>query len=862
MTTVYAKVQMRRDTAANWAAANPVLAEGEVGYIIDTKAEKIGDGVTAWNDLLSRPSLEQLTDVQNAAQTAASDAQQRLTSTVAAQTATETARDETQTLRDQTYTYKQDVASAIVYQDLASIAEEKAINMVAGFVYDTRLDSDGGAWRERCHGLSWYQEPLNTATRGSRRDFPTVAVVIAESNKVTIFDGDDPSLPMWMVFNKSPSSSYSSGNFFIIAYPSFTGVCALNGKLAITDAQASDGGLRTVDFLSEELTSRQTGANYSGLFKGNVAQRNDGLGYALGTVDPIISKIVNDLAITVLPDAPVDPATGLQSPTIAVATNGGVSVIKHDESVVSKAYSSAICRSIALDGSVALIGGIGPDGYNNQWTWDYRSGAVEQFGGVTDPIPFVLGNTSVANPVTINDSRSAWGGFERLALLHENRANKVAGMAHYLTSTWISGWLPGAVKGAFLASTDQTSLVASGEIVTNGTFDADASGWTGSNATLSSVTGELQVLVTAAGLAYAYQAIATTPGRTYTAQVDFTNDAVAGNSFLYVGTTAGAGNLANVNMASALGHYKTTFVATGTTTYLSVSTSSSALAGDSFRVDNISVQLADDDRSAKGNGLIVHGTVPRAPVASGAELVGYGPFNSANYLEQPYNPDWNFGGDDFCIMGWAKSITQNTSTQTLVMISDGNYVLRLGRTTISGLAYPSSIYLQIYGANDTLNVGGGIPDTKFSVGQWCHVVLLRRNGVTEVYHNGKLAKTYATPYGAFVTAASNLRIGSGFTVSGYEMAMALWRIGATAPSAAQIAKIYRDERRLFQPGAQCTLYGTSDAVTALAHDPVTGLLHVGTSNGRSDFDGLLRVGNSQTPVAEAISASGGMILEG
>jgi hypothetical protein len=91
--------------------------------------------------------------------------------------------------------------------------------------------------------------------------------------------------------------------------------------------------------------------------------------------------------------------------------------------------------------------------------------------------------------------------------------------------------------------------------------------------------------------------------------------------------------------------------------------------------------------------------------------------------------------------------------------------------------------------------------------------------------------------------------------------MALWRISATAPTPAQIAKIHEDERKLFQPGAHCTLYGTSDAVTALAHDPKSNLLHVGTSAGRSTFDGLQRVANTETPVGTAISAVNGLIAE-
>jgi hypothetical protein len=47
----FAQFQFRRDTAANWTAANPILAEGEIGLELDTDQFKIGDGVTAWTSL-------------------------------------------------------------------------------------------------------------------------------------------------------------------------------------------------------------------------------------------------------------------------------------------------------------------------------------------------------------------------------------------------------------------------------------------------------------------------------------------------------------------------------------------------------------------------------------------------------------------------------------------------------------------------------------------------------------------------------------------------------------------------------------------------------------------------------------------
>ena len=44
-------IQFRRDTAANWAGVNPVLAQGEAGVETDTRKAKLGDGVTAWASL-------------------------------------------------------------------------------------------------------------------------------------------------------------------------------------------------------------------------------------------------------------------------------------------------------------------------------------------------------------------------------------------------------------------------------------------------------------------------------------------------------------------------------------------------------------------------------------------------------------------------------------------------------------------------------------------------------------------------------------------------------------------------------------------------------------------------------------------
>jgi len=55
--------KLRRDIAADWTTANPILMEGEPGVEIDTNKFKIGDGIHYWNDLdyfIDQDAIEQL----------------------------------------------------------------------------------------------------------------------------------------------------------------------------------------------------------------------------------------------------------------------------------------------------------------------------------------------------------------------------------------------------------------------------------------------------------------------------------------------------------------------------------------------------------------------------------------------------------------------------------------------------------------------------------------------------------------------------------------------------------------------------------------------------------------------------------
>ena len=61
------RIQLRRDTKANWEQYNPILLEGEPGHVLDyPNLYKMGDGIHTWNQLPYRGYNGNVTqDIQN-----------------------------------------------------------------------------------------------------------------------------------------------------------------------------------------------------------------------------------------------------------------------------------------------------------------------------------------------------------------------------------------------------------------------------------------------------------------------------------------------------------------------------------------------------------------------------------------------------------------------------------------------------------------------------------------------------------------------------------------------------------------------------------------------------------------------------
>ena len=789
------------------------------------------------------------TAVSNSTASAASAIDANTSKTVAAGSVTAAAAsaNSASASKDLAYTYSQNAASAVAYQDLTAIAASKAVTAVDVFVYDTSKDSDGGAWRKRTQATSWYNETLNTATRGSRKEFPAVAVIVAETNKVTIYDGDDPSLPMWMVVQ---NVGLAAPHFWFLnsAYVC-TSVSMLNGCIywGLSGTNPAVGGLLFMDFLSDNYGRYDTaGKNIS---SGGILDRNSGNALRSDvTSASIVNVVVNDVAMTVLPDAPIDPATGLQIPTIAVATEGGVSVIKDDGTVADINVVGLAIGSVFLDPVQERIFYsfvTAPSVYVGPIPTADVSGNPPS--GHTTYKPNGFPAAPLGNSKKIREG--SFSGPLGLTLLSENLATPAHSMVAYTASSYTSGWMPGDIKGAFLADTDATSLVGATPIAD--TFDyADAAamvagGWLVNTGVIGdannwTVDGAGNATITAASTNFWLYKDSLTVGQRYTVSIVLSSVS-AGYFNLY--------SSAQINPAGIVsaGTYTYTFIAGSTQLRIFAGT------GSTGAVSSIEVKLADADRSVNNKGLVVNGTITRTPVATGAELVGYSGFSASNYLEQPYNAGLDFGTGDFSILVWARTNINGTFFSRGDGVSAGSWFWRhLGNSTAPFYIH-NGTSLQL-----VLNVA--LPQADF-----VFLTLVRRSGVIFLYANGEFISSASgtNPALSMTNLTAKLKVGEqqGASYSSPQEKQALLRISATAPSPAQIAKIYRDELPLFQAGAACTLYGTSDAVRALAHDDTTDLLHVGTSAGRSVFDGLRRVSNTTVAVGTAISASNNLIVE-
>ena len=779
---------------------------------------------------------------------------------------------------------------------LDAIDKDISDTAVDVLVYDTRKDSDGGAWRKRTQHTSWYKEDLNTATRGSRKEFPSVAVITLQSGAITIYDGDDPEMPMWMKFTQSTGQSFTDGgqSSYVVGgcgFATVSGLSMLNGTLVVPHhggCSASDSreGVLILNFISEQAEWITDDANANFSFAGPIADRSNNMRLTLKSpARNIVDSEVNHTDITVLPNAPIDSTTGLPVPTIAVACELGATLIK-DDGTVSDHNSTSGAGSLTVDRIKFVKDSHGDDivviafGDNTatplyaysvpkllgQATWSISGDEnIAQFGHNGTRDSYILNSTSNTNPSLLQglaENKLAIGTTSGLSIVNvndESQAYDGNEASALITSSYNTGWLTGYTSLATLSSTDDTNLSSSGN-----TNILAGKSWT-NNTNFPYETFTTSGLdITAASNTTAYGAANltwnSTPGTTYTAYFNLTlNSGVAPT--LYCQTSSSFGN--GLAYQTKDGAQSFTFTATRSgSIYFSFSVGNNDAS--SFAITDLELyeggeanRSARDDIDNTSIGLAVTGTITKSAVATGAELMAYSGFTTSNYLEQQYNDQLDFNQGDFAVCFWTKNAAAGSEYILDRADANGNYRLAIYLTSGSN----GSVYMYTQdGASNNSEVGGVIG----TLNEWAQVWCIRKGTHHQIWVNGvnKISSSLDIRDIASANGEANLIIGTRFNKTNPNLGyISLLRMGVNVPTPEQIKKSYDDEKQLFQLNGKATLYGSSDAVTALVYDDDTELLHVGTSAGRSVFQGLARIDNTTDAVGVAIGASNGLVAE-
>ncbi len=788
-------------------------------------------------------------------------------------------------------------ASSVVQQDLSGVnaaALHRSPNAVtAMFVYDTSKDSDGGAWTEKCQHTSWYNEAINgkwlgaqaseaaaravsgattgdyfqlttdgkfyklNATsgttevfRGNKRDFPRLAGIVAEASNVTIYDLTEPGRPMWMRFLPSSGNASYSTSRALLGPSNVSTVYALNGILAA--ATASNIGYQgsLINFPADRVPYLVNGS--AGSFAGNIARRNETLGFSyVGGYGTIPGVSVNSIAMTVLPDAPVDPVTGLQVPTIAVATAGRVSVIKHDGTVVSSVDNVAH-NSVVITPKFLAVGRTGTSTVYYAYNPGKLNTSFAMATIVNTAAPdFNIGNINSLIGTTSSELLRRSETPATVQKLKNFESDPAKSAAATITNTYNTGHQVGDIRRTYLSDIAAGSAGTGTELVTNGDFStSDLTGWssTDAGASISVVDGRLQYQPLNCNTTLRLT-VSLVVGKTYVATATFqkgTNANTHGYSLFGV-----SGSFSQTDPVVA------TAVFTATATSGTIELSPYACSNGTSFVDNVSVKEVVADRSYKAKSANITGTLTKTAVASAAQLVAYSGFSASNYLREPYSADLDFGTGEWSAGAWVSIPTANAAAGVIASRahSSGAYITL-------GIDATNKLTATAFDGTTTRTV---TTTAAYNTASWLKV---RANYTTDgslalLVNGQEVAVTRGAPLLTLNNSNAVLTIGNSYAADApFPGSIALLKLSATVPTPEQSVWMYEQEKQLFRDGAQCCL-PDSGAIVDLTYDDATDKWIAVSATNESEWSGLVRTSVTAVPAGsytKASAASGVQLL--
>ena len=780
------------------------------------------------------------------------------------------------------------------------------------FVYDTSRDSDGGAWRKRCQDTSWFNEDLGGKQRGHRREFPAVAILAATSNGLYIYDGDDPNFPMWMVFevNNNYWLKHTISGSNCACVHAMNGMVVTgggtSGRLCVQNFPADNGYVTEQSYTyTHDYISRR---NYHGI--GPIT--SDTFSRAMGDHYP------HDIAMFVQPWAPINQDSGLPTPTIMVGTTGGVIFINDGQigHTLGETGNGKVIRGTSSSNTqYSLVESVTTTDTGWCWwngdtdpqrdTWLIKKELQSRISGNftwsnsadTFSIPIQDGNNydSGKNTLVITTSNEAgnyevgyandfrlellrnhgyagprgWG-FWTLPVEHSHYDNSGRGMTSMINSYSTTGLVPNLKnQGAVYAGTTDYRTLGNNQtnILTNGDFSNGTTGWYGDSGAAVSESGGVATVTNGGGdNTFAIkQNDVFRVGRKY--KVKATVTPTFSGSYTFRVRAGGSGVQWSITSGLTSGSAYTldTGVIVADGTPLEIGSVGGNIT--SFTIDNIQVyDMSVQDLGNYRHTMDVYGALKCAQVSMGSELAGIGPFTTSNYAKAPVSA--NYGSPATLTMcGWFRT-TYTSGYQYICSLGDGS------STNSAGLAIETSNGgLYFYdGASENWSTHYLDDSKNVRDGEWHHVAGVYDAGVRKALYrdgnpvisrdpSGSLNLAGVTEHHLGYYSSNNSSISYPFGSGTDGCQVALVKFSKTALTDEQIKLMYETEKHLFYENAKCTLYGTSDEVTALAYDYGTKNYHVGTSAGRSDFHGLRRINNTTTPVTTTISACNGLIVD-
>ena len=758
---------------------------------------------------------------------------------------------------------------------LKAISDTKTLSNTAVdvFVYDTRKDSDGGAWRKRTQNTSWYNETLNTSTRGSRREFPAVAVIVAEAQNITIYDGDDPDMPMWMVFNGlNHGTSYT---WFGTSYSGEDTTCVsmLNAKLCIgvQGSVSSVSGLCTVHFI-DEIFKKYGGA--TGFVRRPIAYRNQSFQVQLYSPYNLIDKNIRGVAMKVLPNAPIDPDNGLPVPTIAVSTAQGISVIRDNQkdiwditAAAGSSYNPTNYIDFTESGKIIFDQDNSkrsifymdiPDSDTQSTTNDgviFDKIIAKHYPTAPNDMPAYLGDGVLDLISAKGESQVFRATTGQLTLVDPDKFRPMHTSTCFIGNDYNTGWMQGASKLS-LSSTDDTDITGSSKLTGNlySGFSVTGGGFTvNGNGTVSVTNGNGSV-----------DGILTSPsfnlviGKRYIIDIQASGTTGTGIGIYLNGAGGPNGYLWNRRFEFVATQVQNTFFLYR---YLGHNGSGT--------LDKAVVYEAEANRSVygqaplygDGDGLQVFGTVVKTAVETGADLVSYRS-NGSSFLSQPFAGGLDISGNkDVSFTWWQRHNGGGGVYEGWKISEDALDQPAYDNVVVSVMHEVSSDQILVRGKDIT---GAGVANGIISKEWVCMTLNIDTNGEIKFYTNGELS--FSTTGTLFTpTDRHSLRIlqwsydSTNYYCTNSDITM--FRTSNTLPNAQRIRKCYEQERPLFAANAKATIDGVETFVRAIAYDDDTDELHVGTLSGRSVFRGLNRIDSTSDSISKAISASNGLVVE-